>query len=479
MLDAVIVGAGPNGLAAAVTLARAGLKVQVLEANNEPGGAARTLPDEHGVLHDWGAAVHPMAFASPFFRQFELAERVDFVVPDASYAHPVEGRTAAIAWRDLSRTAQSLGPDGKAWTRLLSPLVDRIDDVVKFAMTPMAPVPTPISIAIRYGLRALEQGSPLSSLRFREPNAPALLAGALAHSVGRIPSLGTSATGLMLATTAHSEGWPIPVGGTGAIIDAMVRDFELHGGHIVAGNIVKSLADIPSARVIMFDTSARQLVSIAGDRLHARYRNAARRFQHGNAVAKVDFTLSAPVPWANSDISSAGTVHVAGTKAEVSFAESEVAAGRHPDAPFVLASQPTLFDTSRAPDGHHVLWTYAHVPAMSSRDMTESVTRQIERFAPGFRDTILRSHSRPAADIETGNLNLVGGDIATGAINMRQLIARPVFSRNPWAAGTDLYLCSAATTPGPGVHGMGGFQAATKVLQRHFGMPAPSLAREV
>ena len=476
MTDAIIVGSGPNGLAAAVTLARAGLDVTVFESLETAGGSARTSYDPTtGTRHDWGSAVHPMAFASPFFNAFDLQSRIAFVTPEASYAHPLERGGAGIAWLDLDRTAAELGRDGRAWRRLLDPLVQRSDRVAEFALSRMLPMPQHPLTAVRYGMRTLEQGTALAGFRFKGDVAPAMLAGVYAHTIGRLPSLPPAAAGLMLATTAHAAGWPIPVGGSQSIVSALVDDLLAHGGKIETGTPVRSLDELPPARAVLFDTSAATLARIGGDRLHPRYRRALTRLRNGNAASKVDFVLSEPVPWANSDVASAGTFHIGGDRREIALAEQQVAAGRHAERPYVLASQPSLFDSTRAPEGLHTLWSYAHVPAGSTLDMTESVIKQIERFAPGFRDTIIASTATTAADLECGNANLTGGDIAAGAITLRQLLARPVLSRKPWKAGAGLFLCSAAAVPGPGVHGMGGFHAAKLALQEVFGHDVPSL----
>ncbi|MFZ4896311.1 phytoene desaturase family protein [Plantibacter sp. Mn2098] len=477
-VDAIIVGSGPNGLAAGVVLARAGLEVVLYEANPDIGGGARTseatLP---GFRHDWGAAVHPMAFASPFFRDFQLTDRVEFSVPDASYAHPVVGAASGIAWHDLDRTVDALGADGAAWRRLFGPLAQHIDRYIQLAMSPMQQgVRTPLTTA-SYGVRVLAHSTPLGALAFRDRIAPAMLAGVLAHSIGPIPSFGTAAPGLMLGALAHTAGWPIPRHGTQSITDALASDFRANGGTIVTGARITDLAELPPARAVLFDTDPGQLLRIAGRRLAPGYVRALNRFRHGNAASKVDFALSGPIPWADPDIRSAGTVHVGGTRAEISAAEQEVAAGRHAEAPYVLLSQPSIVDPTRAPGSAHSVWTYAHVPAGSDLDMTEAVTAQIERFAPGFRDLVLASHATPATAIERGNANFVGGDIAGGAVDLRQLVARPRLGADPWRAGTGLYLCSASATPGPGVHGMGGYHAARTALRDVFGAAVPELGR--
>lgn len=476
MIDVAIVGSGPNGLAAAVVLARAGLAVQLFEAEDTLGGGARTFElTEPGFRHDWGSAVHAMAFASPFFQQFGIDKRIPFALPEISYGQALDRGRAGIAWHDLARTAEGLGRDGAAWLRLLQPLVHDGQRVAEFVTSPVLPVPRHPLIAARYGVRLLGQASRASLPRFREDAAPAMLAGVYAHAIAPFPTLGASAAGLLLATLAHSVGWPIPIGGSQSITDELVADARAHGAEIVTGRRIGTFAELPPARAVLFDTSARQLLQIAGERLTPSYRRALDRFRSGNAASKVDFALSEPVPWTNPDLRRAGTVHLGGSFAEVAAGEAAVAAGRHPASPYVLASQPSLFDATRAPAGRHTLWTYTHVPAGSGRDMTEAITAQIERFAPGFRSVILASRATPATLIERGDANFVGGDISTGSAGIRQLIARPVLSSQPWKAGAGLYLCSAATTPGPGVHGMGGMHAARLALREVFGRSMPDL----
>ena len=474
-IDVIVVGSGPNGMAAAVTMARAGLSVRVYERNSTIGGGARTVESTlPGFLHDVCSAVHPMALASGFFQKFQLDRRITLLLPEISYAHPLDNGRAGVAWRDLDRTAEGLGPDGRAWKRLFGPLVDHAAEVAQFTGSSMLQLPRHPLTALRLAARILEQGSPAWNARFIEDEAPAMLTGVNAHSIRRMPSLETAAVGLVLATHAHAKGWPIPVGGSQAIIEAMAADLIAHGGEIVTDTEVTSLAELPSARAVILDVSARSLASIAGDVLPPRYARALRRFRYGNAAAKVDFALSAPVPWANEHVRAAGTVHLGGSRAELASSEAEVAAGRHPRSPYVLASQPTLLDPSRAPLGFQTLWAYTHVPAGSTVDPTEAVTAQIERYAPGFRDVILASSSQNAVEMERYNPNYVGGDIAAGAPNLWQLVARPVLSADPWrtpAAG--LYLCSSSTPPGPGVHGLPGYYAARSALAAEFGITTP------
>lgn len=478
-VDAVIVGAGPNGLAAAVTLARAGLRVEVYERADTIGGGSRTMEATvPGYRHDVCSAVHPMAFASPFFTAFGLRDRVRFLTPELSFAHPLDGGRSGLAYRDLQRTAEALGRDGGAWKSLLGPLVRSARAVAEFTGGTLLTVPRhPVTMA-RFGLATFEQGSPAWNVRWREDFAPALLTGVMAHAVQPLPSLGAAAAGLALAVHAHAQGWPIPVGGSQSIVDALAADLVAHGGRIETGRPIASVDELPPATAVLFDTSARDLASIAGERLPAGYRDRLRRFRYGNAVAKVDFALSGPVPWADPAVADAGTVHLGGSRAQIAYAEREVAAGRHAVRPYVLVSQPSRFDASRAPAGHGVLWTYTHVPKGSRVDQSETVIRQIERFAPGFRDLIVAVASSTALDVEAHDPNYVGGDIASGSGDFRQLVARPTLSADPWRTpGRGIYLCSASAAPGPGVHGQVGWNAALSALRHEFGIRrAPDLA---
>ncbi|GAB3037107.1 NAD(P)/FAD-dependent oxidoreductase [Parafrigoribacterium mesophilum] len=477
--DAVVVGSGPNGLAAAVTLARAGLAVLVLERADMIGGGARTqeltLP---GFLHDVCSAVHPMALASEFFQRFRLDGRIELVTPEISYGHPLPGGGAGIAYRSLDRTVENLGADGPAWRRLFKPLVKHSRGLADFTGNQLLRVPRDPVTAGRFGLRALEQGSAAWNLRFAQETAPALLTGVFAHTIRGMPSLSTAGAGLVLATYAHTVGWPIPVGGSAAIVKALADDIIAHGGEIRTGVDVTDLDDLPQARLVMLDLTPRALLQLAGDRLPSGYSRKLRGFRYGNAVAKVDFALSDPVPWQHRELCSAGTLHVGGTRAQLARAENTVARGRHAEHPYVLVSQPTILDPTRAPEGKHVLWTYTHVPRGSTIDQSDTVIRQLERYAPGFRDTILAVSSRTAIEVEQENPNYVGGDIAAGRVSMRQLLARPVLSSDPWHTPLHgVYLCSSSTPPGPGVHGLCGWQAALSALRTEYGIrQAPDLA---
>ncbi|WP_125776245.1 phytoene desaturase family protein [Antribacter gilvus] len=511
LLDAVVVGSGPNGLAAAVTLARAGLSVRVLEAQPTIGGGSRTLPGLAGrpeLLHDVCSAVHPMAWSSPFLRAFDLAARgVELRTPDISYAQPLDGGRAGLAYHDLDRTVEALGPDGPAWRSLVGPLTAGWEHVAAVAlgdrrtimgMTGTTGVPMGARTTsgpgllgtlgavlgaagpgLRFGGGLLEQGTALWGRRFSGDVAPALLTGVAAHSIAPLPSLAAAGTALLLAALAHGPGgWPLPVGGSGAIVAALVQDLLEHGGEVETDREVRTARDLPPARTYFFDTAPGAVARIMGTRLSPRARAAFGRFRHGNAAAKVDFALSGPVPWAVPDVGRAGTVHVGGSRPQLAAAEREVARGRHAEQPVVLVSDPVVTDPGRAAGGLRPLWTYAHVPAGSDVDMTEAVTAQLERFAPGFRDVVVSARCVPASRMPLHDANYVGGDIAAGAVTMARMLASPAGGWEPYFGGAEgVYLCSASAPPGPGVHGMGGWHAARRALRREFDVRrSPSLA---
>ncbi len=477
MAEVEVVGSGPNGLAAAVVMARAGLRVRVREAAGTIGGGSRTgALMEQGTIHDFCSAVHPMALASEFFTSFELSRRIGFAIPEVSYAHPLDGGRAGVAYRSLARTVEELGPDGEAYRRLMQPLVERYEGILSLTLNHLLRIPRNPVAAAYFAAAVLDQGTPVWNRRFKTEEAKALLTGAMAHPVGPLPSLTGAGAGLALGLLAHSVGWPIPVGGSQAIADAMARDIEAHGGEIVTDSRVDSLAELHDARVVLLDVAPPALVELARGRLPGGYERALRKFRFGNAACKVDFILSGPVPWTHPSVARAGTVHLGGPRAEVAAGEAAVKAGRHPESPYVLVSQPSLFDPTRAPAGRHTLWTYCHVPRGSTTDMTEAITAQIERFAPGFRDLIVASSGSTAAQLGDYNENYVGGDFGAGAITLRQMIARPVLSAQPWATPLKgVYLCSQSAPPGPGVHGMSGYHAARLALRREFGRGMPGL----
>lgn len=476
MPDVAVVGSGPNGLAAAVVMARAGLDVHVYEAAETIGGGARTAElIEPGHFHDICSAVHPMAIASPFFRSFELERRVELRVPEVQYGTPLDGGRAAIAFRSLDETTAGLGADGPAYRRLMAPLLQRLDGVLDVATNALLRVPRDPVAAALLGLATLEQGSPWWNRRFVGDQAPALLTGVAAHAVGPLPSVTPAGAGLMLALLAHAVGWPIPVGGSASIAAALAADLVAHGGTIHTGERVDHLASLPG-RVKLLDVAPPGFLRMAGQEVPERYRRALESYRFGNAACKVDFILSGPVPWAAAELARAGTVHVGGTRAAMAEAENLVAAGRHPGEPYVLVSQPTVVDPGRAPEGRHVLWSYCHVPAGSLVDMAEAVTARIERFAPGFRDVVLASRTTTAADMAAHNENYVGGDFGAGLMDVRGLLRRPVLSTVPWRTPLpSVYLCSSSTPPGPGVTGMPGYHAAKHALKDIFGLRVPGL----
>ncbi len=473
---ATVVGSGPNGLAAAVVLARAGYEVRVVEASGTVGGGVRTAElTLAGFRHDVGSAVHPAALTSAFFRAFGLRERIEWIVPDAAYAQPLDGGRAAIAWRDLDRTSAGLGRDGRSWRALLRPLADHLDELLEYTGDQLLRLPRhPFTLA-RFGARVLQTGSALERLTFSTEEAAALLSGVLAHANSPLPSLAASSSGLFLAAHAHTgPGWAYPRGGSQSIADALVADLAAHGGTVETGTRVDTLAgfdagDAAHGDVLLLDTSPR-LVLTHPDVPRA-YARAITRYRYGPAAAKVDFALDGPVPWTNADVARAPTVHLGGTAAEVAASENAVSAGRLSERPYVLAVQPSVLDDTRAPTGKAVLWAYIHVPARSALDPTELVTRQVERFAPGFRDRILASRAMSAADRHVFNPSDIGGDILGGAFTMAQAFRRPVVSRTPWRTPLPgVYLASASTPPGPGVTGMPGWLAARQVL-RDAGSP--------
>ena len=470
MARATIIGSGPNGLSAAVSLARAGYDVHVLEAADTIGGGIRTAESTlSGFRHDVCATVHPAALTSPFFQAFGLAERVDWITPEISYAHPLDDGRAGIAWHDIERTAAGLGIDERAWLARVRPLSTHIDGVVDFTGNQMMRIPAYPATAVRFALRMLDQGTFLARHAFRTEEAAALMAGVLAHANTPQPSLAGAAAGLLLAAHGHSVGWTYPRGGAQRIADALIADLEAHGGTIETGAQITDLGsldwgDPARGDLLLLNTSPRLLLTHPD--IPAGYARAISSYQYGPAAAKVDFALDGPIPWTNPDVAMAPTVHVGGTEAEVWASENAVTHGRVTDRPYVLTVQPSVLDDSRAPDGKAVLWAYIHVPQGSDLDPTELITRQVERFAPGFRDRILAHHAVPASSREAINPSEIGGDILGGAFTIKQALARPTFSAAPWRTPMPgVYLASAATPPGPGVNGMAGWHAARTALK--------------
>ena len=469
--DAIVVGSGPNGLAAAIVLARAGRSVLVVEGRDTVGGGLRTeeltLP---GYRHDVCSAIHPLGLASPFMRSVPLAELgVEWVHPDAPLAHPLDDGTAVVLERSLAATAGSLGVDRDAWIALLGPLVADADAIVAGTLAPLRPPRHPVAMG-RFGLGALRSAVGLAQARFHGERAQALFAGNAAHAMLPLEARATASFGLILALLGHAVGWPLPRGGSQAVADALAACLVSLGGEIETGRTVTSLDELEPGRgrLVLLDVTPRQLLGLAGDRLGGRYRRALERYRYGAGVVKVDYALSAPVPWRAADCARAGTVHVGGTLAEIAAAERAVAQGRLPERPFVLAAQQSLFDVARAPAGRHTLWAYTHVPnGWADADAVAArIEAQLERFAPGFRGAVLaRSVLGPAA-LEARNPNYVGGDINGGSAELRQLFARPVARPTPYRTPLEgVYLCSSSTPPGGGVHGMCGYHAARAALR--------------
>lgn len=469
--DAVVVGAGPNGLAAAVTLARAGCSVLVIEAEDTAGGGCRseelTLP---GFVHDVCAAIHPLGAASPAFAGLPLADHgLEWVHPEAPAAHPLPDGRAAVLERSLDATAEGLGTDAGAWRRVVGPLVRDWDALTDSILGPMLRVPRhPVTMA-RFGLRAAWPAKTLAARLFDGEPARGLFAGLAAHAILDLGSPLTSSFGLTFAASGHAVGWPAAKGGSQKVADALVSYLRSLGGEVETGRRIASLADLPPAGAVLFDLTPRQVAAIAGDRLDTRVRRRFARFRYGPGSFKIDYALDGPVPWKAEECGRAGSVHVGGTLDEVVSAERDVAQGRHPERPFLLTSQPSRFDPTRAPAGKHTFWAYCHVPHGSTVDVTAAIEDQLERFAPGFRDLVLARHTMFPADLERHNANNVGGDVAGGSHGGLQLVARPRLALDPYRLpieGLDAYLCSASTPPGAGVHGMCGWWAAKSALQR-------------
>ncbi len=469
--DAIVVGAGPNGLAAAITLAEAGLRVVVFEANATAGGGVRSLPlTEPGFVHDFGAAVFPFGLGSPFFQRLPLARYgLRWVQPDLPLAHPLDGGRAALMYPSLGQTAEGLGRDGARYRRLLAPLVRAWPRLAEEILGPVLHLPRHLLTLGRFGLPALLPARTLADLLFRREGARALWAGVAAHAALPFSAPASSAVGLVLLAVGHRVGWPVPRGGAQAITDALVAHLGALGGEVVTGERVEALGDLPPARSVLMDTAPETLLRVAGDRLPEGYRAALRAFRRGPSVFKLDYALDGPIPWQNPDCARAGTVHLGATLEEIAEAEAAVAEGRVHPRPYVLLAQPSLFDATRAPEGKHTVWAYAHLPFGSTVDYAAAIEAQIERFAPGFGDRVIaRSVLDPAA-LERRNANLVGGEIFGGAQDLAQVVARPVLRPEPYRTGVPgLYLCSASTPPGGGVHGMCGVRAAQTALRDVF-----------
>lgn len=467
--DAVVVGSGPNGLSAAITLQRAGLSVLMLEGKSSIGGGMRsaelTLP---GFVHDICSAVHPMAAGSPFFQALPLhSHGLEYIYPAASAAHPFNDETAAVLRGSVEETAHLLGSDENAYASLMTPLVKTWKDIATDVLGPLHFPAHPIEMA-RFGWPALSSALRLAK-RFRTKEARGLWSGMAAHSLQPLTNLSTSAIGLVLMTMSHLQGWPVVKGGTQKIADALAAYFISLGGKVETNVYISSLAQLPSSPALLLDVTPRQLLQIAGHKFSALYKWQLQKYRYGAGVFKVDWALDAPIPFAAEACATAGTVHLGNTLEEIAYAEGLTAKGGHPDQPFVLLAQPSLFDPSRAPQGRHTAWAYCHVPNGSAVDMTEAIEKQVERFAPGFRERILARHTMNTAQVEDYNPNYIGGDINGGVIDIRQLFTRPALRSSPYrTSAKGIYICSSSTPPGGGVHGMCGYHAARRALKDVF-----------
>lgn len=467
--DAIIVGSGPNGLAAAVALQQAGLSVLVVEAKSTIGGGLRsaelTLP---GFVHDICSAIHPLALASPFFRTLPLNKHgLEFIEPPVAAAHPFDDGTAAVLLRSLEETATRFGEDKKTYLNLITSLTQKFPAMANDILAPLR-IPENLLAYAGFGLKALLPATLLAKL-FSTETAKGLWAGMTGHSMLPLSRLTTSAIGLVLMAAGHVYNWPIPKGGSQSIANALASYFQSLGGKIETNFYVKSLQQLPSSTVVLFDVTPRQLLQIAGHTFSSIYRSQLERFRYGMGVFKVDWAMAEPVPFTAEDCRKAGTVHVGGSYKEIAFGEKETWQGKHSEKPFVLLAQQSIFDPTRAPEGKQTLWGYCHVPANSTKDMTGAIENQIERFAPGFKERILARHIMNTAHMEDHNPNYVGGDINGGALDITQLFTRPALRWSPYRTSTKgLYICSASTPPGGGVHGMAGYHAAQRALKDLF-----------
>ena len=467
--DAVVIGSGPNGLAAAIKLQQAGLSVLLLEGKNEIGGGLRTaeltLP---GFKHDICSAIHPMALASPFFRTLPLQlHGLEFILPPAAAAHPFDDGTAALLTHSIEETAASLGEDAKAYLRLLQPVVNNWEDLTEDLLAPLH-IPKNALAMAAFGLKGLQPATLLANV-FKTKKARGLWAGMAAHSIQPLSNVATSAIGLVLLAAGHTGGWPVPKGGSVSIANALASYFTSIGGVIETGVYVTSLQQLPASKAVLFDVTPSQLLKIAGQSFSSIYQWQLKRYRYGMGVFKIDWALDDRIPFTNSDCSLAGTVHIGNTLEEIAATEKQSSQGQHPEKPFVLLAQQSLFDSSRAPAGKHTAWAYCHVPNGSQTDRTEAIEKQVERFAPGFRERIIGRHTMNSSQLEAYNPNYIGGDINGGVIDITQLFTRPALRYSPYrTSAKGIYICSSSTPPGGGVHGMCGYHAARRALKDVF-----------
>lgn len=465
--DTAVVGSGPNGLCAAITLAQAGRSVVVLEAAQNIGGGARTRElTAPGFLHDVCSAIHPMGISSPFMRTLGLEDHgLEWIHPLAPLAHPLDGHPAAMLERDIDATAATLGRDGERWSKWMSPWPARWEGLCEDALAPLGIPSHPFWMA-EFGLSAFRAAESLAKGRFKDNSARALFAGLAGHSVIPLDMAPSAAIGVMLGIAGHAVGWPMPRGGSSSISAALASKLRSLGGEIITDTTVTHIDQIPTDGPILFETAPARLVDIAGDALPLSFRRKLQAYKHGPGVFKIDYALSAPIPWSDPAVSRAGTVHLGGSLEELTASERACWNGEHSESPFVLMAQQSLFDSTRAPQGKHTGWAYCHTPSNSMVDMTDAIEAQIERFAPGFKDTIIAKHSMHSLDFEAMNANYIGGDVNGGAPTLDQLFTRPT-ARTYRTPNPRLYLCSAATPPGGGIHGMCGHHAAQAALADH------------
>jgi phytoene dehydrogenase-like protein len=467
--DAIVVGSGPNGLAAAITLRQKGLSVLLVEGKKEPGGGMRsaqlTWP---GFVHDVCSAVHPMVTMSPFFKRLPLQDfGLEMINPTLAAAHPFDDGSAGVLHHSLYDTAEGLGVDKKSYLKLMKQTVHDLPKLLPDLLGPLPMPRHPLALA-NFGLKALTSASWLAN-RFESRQAKGLWAGMAAHAMQPLTNLSTSAIGMMLMAAAHVGNWPIAKGGSQSIANALVSYYLSLGGVLQTGFFVKSLNDLPPAKAVLLDVTPNQLLSIAGDRLSSTYRQKLERYRYGMGVFKIDWALSEPIPFTNPDCRQAGTVHLGNTIEEITAAEQLTSEGKHQQKPFVLLAQPSIFDNSRAPEGKHTAWAYCHVPNGSVQDQTAAIESQVERFAPGFRDIILQRNTMNAMQMQDYNPNYIGGDINGGVQDIFQLYSRPVLSLSPYrTSAKGIYICSSSTPPGGGVHGMCGYHAAQRVIKDIF-----------
>jgi phytoene dehydrogenase-like protein len=463
---ACVVGSGPNGLAAAIVLAQAGLQVDVFEAEPTAGGAARTIElTLPGFLHDFGSAVHPMGAGSPFFSSLPLENHgLEWIHSPAPLAHPLDDGTSVLLERNLDDAKTSLGADGNAWGKLMQPFVEHWGEFAPEVLRPVLCIPKHPWLMARFGVNALLSARTIVR-RFQSERTRALFAGLAAHSFLSLDEPLSGAFGMLMAVPAHAVGWPIPRGGSQSLTNALCGHLSTFGGKVKTSSRVESLATLSNYDLILCDLTPRQLLRIAGQRLSGGYKRQLERFRYGPGVFKVDYALSSPIPWKASECLRAATVHLGGTFEEIATSEQAVRNGQHADSPFVLLAQPSLFDSSRAPATKHTAWAYCHVPNGSRVDMLKKLEDQIERFAPGFRECILARRVFSPAGLESMDANLIGGDIGGGVMDLRQIVFRPTW-RYYATSARDLYICSSSTPPGGGVHGMCGYHAAKMALAR-------------